>query len=88
MTFVGSPFLRGVAVHIIDHIGWRTYQYRYPKSKKVRIRKKFRKKYMRTVQDPVCYEVDSSLLLYSRTGKMMVMNTAAFKQLEKKFKIL
>lgn len=70
----------GICIIETNHLGWRTFQYRYPASKSKRIRRKFAKRYQRRVQDPVAYMVSSPFAWGKPT---LVANAAAIAMIVK-----
>lgn len=69
-------------IHVIEcnHLGWRSFQYRFPASRCKRIRRKFAKRYQRRVQDPVAHLVSSP---FSWGEPTLVANAAAIAQIKK-----
>jgi hypothetical protein len=72
-----SPLLTGIPIMESNHLGWRTYQYRFPASKSKRIRRKWAKKYLRRVQDPVGYKMPNMF----GGGMVIIANDAFLREL-------
>lgn len=70
----GSP----VRIVIDKHLGWKSFQCRFPKSKKRRIRRKWFKqaRNWRAIQEPVAYLANLPNL-WGRTDRMLILNEPA-----------